>query len=81
MYKAVTLEEVLAARETRSARQRELQAKYGKPMVSFTMNIPGEVKRSALSDLAFSVGMLMLNRAMGTPLWKKVYWLDTGCEA
>ena len=44
----VTLEEMLAARERRVLRQQELTARYGLPMICFTMNIAGPVKNSPL---------------------------------
>lgn len=47
----VTLIQMLAAREKRAARQRELIEKYGKTVISLTVVAPGEYKRTG--DTAF----------------------------
>lgn len=44
----VSLAEILDAREAQVKRQRELLARYELPLVSFTLNIAGPVKNSAL---------------------------------
>ena len=36
----VPLQEVLQAREDRAAKQRALLDRFGRPLISFTMNIP-----------------------------------------
>ncbi len=79
--KAVTLEEMLSARERRARIQEELLAKYGKPLVSFTMNIPGEYKYDALIEFAFRAGLQRLTEAAGEPAAQTVLAENTGCEA
>ena len=37
---AASLQEVLQAREDRAAKQRTLLDRFGRPLISFTMNIP-----------------------------------------
>lgn len=64
----ITLQEVLDAREARVSRQRLLLAAYGRPLLSFTMNIAGPVKRSALADFAFREGLSALRGQLGTAL-------------
>ena len=49
----VTLSEVLAAREQRAEAQWKLLKQYERPVLSFTMNIPGPVKDSALIRRGF----------------------------
>ena len=49
----ITLQEVLCARDLRAASQRRLLAAYGLPLLGFTMNIAGPVKRSRLGAFAF----------------------------
>ena len=44
LEQTVTLEEMLAARDTRAARQSALLARFGCPLLCLTMNIPGPVK-------------------------------------
>ena len=56
MGSTVTLQELLAARDSRAARQRELLAQYGRPVVSFCMNIAGPVKQSPVICRGFREG-------------------------
>jgi len=44
MANRVTLDEVLAAKETRRAKQNELRQQTGLPVVSITINMPGSIK-------------------------------------
>lgn len=54
----VSLEEVLAARDRRAEAQREmLKSKKGCCLVSFTLNIPGDVKRTSLTRMLFRRGL------------------------
>ena len=64
----ITLQEVLDAREARVSRQNRLLAAYGRPLLSFTMNMAGPVKRSALADFAFREGLAALRGRLGTAL-------------
>lgn len=64
----ITLQEVLDAREARVSRQKRLLAAYGRPLLSFTMNMAGPVKRSALADFAFREGLAALRGRLGTAL-------------
>ena len=59
-----TLQEVLMAREDRMREQNELLSKFGKPLVSFTMNIAGPVKNTELIRAAFFEGKRMLDEAL-----------------
>lgn len=78
---AVTLDEVLCARDTRVSSQRRLLGQYGCPVVSFTMNIPGPVKKTPLAELAFDRGLKALEQALGAPLHSEIIRPATGCEA
>ena len=60
----VTLTEVLAARERRAEAQRRLLKQYARPVLSFTMNIPGPVKDSALIRRGFEEGLRLLSGAL-----------------
>ena len=68
----VQLGAMLAAREARMAAQHSLIKKHGLPVVSFTLNIPGPVKRFALADMLF-----------GAPahVSAEAYHLESGFEA
>jgi len=54
------LTEILAARERRAHRQRELLAQYRLPLISFTMNIAGPVKSGPLIRRGFRLGRRLL---------------------
>ena len=56
----ITLSEILTAREERVAIHNELLSRYKVPVISFTMNIAGPVKVTALSRRAFFWGMEQL---------------------
>ena len=56
----ITLTDILTAREERVAIQNALLAEYRVPVISFTMNMAGPVKVTALSHRAFLWGMEQL---------------------
>lgn len=77
-----TLQEILDAREARVQRQKQLLAEYKKPIVSFTMNIPGPVKLDRDVVIGFFVGCRLLRDALaGRILYAEEHRKDTGCEA
>ena len=76
----VSLQEVLDARDRRAQAQRELLARYGRPVLSYTMNIPGPVKDSPLIRRAFDEGLRMLDSAGIVCLDRRVSRAVTGCE-
>jgi holo-ACP synthase/triphosphoribosyl-dephospho-CoA synthase len=51
--RAVSLEEVLEARDRRVERQEHMIASHRTPLLSITLNIPGNVKRTPLSTIYF----------------------------
>ena len=77
----VTLYQMLAAREERAVRQQELLERFGKPIISFTMNIPGPVKDSPLIRRSFRWGLARLEEAFPRPLYRETKEEVTGCEA
>lgn len=78
---AVTVADMLRARDLRAQRQRQLLEKYSLPLVSFTMNIPGEIKRLPRADLAFLDGCERLVSLLGEPEEKLISLENTGTEA
>jgi len=60
----VNILEILQAREERAARQSCFLQRYGRPLLSFSMNIPGPVKDTALVRLAFYEGRRRLLEAV-----------------
>ena len=77
----ITLDEMLSARERRAEKQRALTEQFARPVVCFTMNIAGEVKRTPLIELAFLEGMHRIAAAMPPALFREVWRENTGCEA
>lgn len=78
----VTLQNILDAREARAIRQKELLAEYQKPIVSFTMNIPGPIKLDRDVAIGFFVGCRLLRDALaGKLLYTEEHRKETGCEA
>ena len=58
--RAVTLSEVLDARECRAELQKKLLREYNATLVSFTMNIAGPIKNTPLIERAFRHGWALL---------------------
>lgn len=79
----VSLQEILDARENRVLRQQALLTEYQKPLICFTMNIPGPVKLDRDISLAFSVGNWLLRDSIPgrSILHKELHREQTGCEA
>ncbi len=80
----VTLEQVLAARETRVREQDRLLTEYRAPVISFTMNIPGPIKDTRLIRRAFFAGCNALRTALETAGFPMLGMSETlaatGCE-
>lgn len=81
----VTLEQMLKARDERAEKQKELIAEYGLPLISFTVNIPGTRKNTALSNSIFREGLSELLKKLRSSGKAAVYQesrnLMTGSEA
>ena len=58
------LQEILLAREQRAQYQKELLARYGKPLLCFTLNIPGPEKDNYLTEHGFALGNRLLTQAL-----------------
>lgn len=76
------LTEILQAREDRAAKQSQLLAKYQKPLLCFTMNIPGPKKLDRDVSIGFFVGTRLLKDALAH--YPILHWEEhmpvTGCE-
>lgn len=79
----VSLQEILDAREQRVARQQALLAQYQKPLICFTMNIPGPEKQNRDIAIGFAVGnWLLRDHLRNCPvLHKELHRESTGCTA
>jgi len=80
----VEVPDMLMARDGRAAAQKRLLAKYQKPLLCFTLNIPGPVKTSYLIRLGFLEGIRRLEAALQeagmTVIWSKAITPKTGYE-
>ena len=78
-----TLLKILDAREKRAEKQKQLLARYGQPLLCFTMNIPGPVKLDRDIRLGFYVGCRLLDDALrGVKLlYREEEVSVTGCTA
>ncbi|MGL6314211.1 citrate lyase holo-[acyl-carrier protein] synthase [Vibrio sp. WXL103] len=80
----VTMEQVLNSREARAARQNEWLESYSLPIISFTINMVGDVKRNHISQQAFDQGCLAILETCQIhdfSLYKvQRFELDTGFE-
>ena len=56
----VEIDEILDCREKRVAIQNEMIKKYNKPVISFTMNIPGPIKINNEIKKAFDIGKKLI---------------------
>ena len=62
----VTVADVLAARDARVDRQRRMLLAHGLPLISFTMNIAGEIKRDEWIERAFLEGVRRIEAALAS---------------
>lgn len=69
MEHAVTLMEMLGAREARAMRQQQLLEEYHLPVISFCLNIAGPVKNSPVLRRAFREGLERLACALLAGGW------------
>lgn len=78
-----TLQEILTARENRAAQQKALLEKFQKPLICFTMNIPGPTKLDRDIAIGFAVGNWLLQRSLRGchVLHRQIHRSHTGCEA
>lgn len=78
----VTVHEMASRREMRAKRQNELIHKYGLPIICFTMNIAGPVKRSPLIEWGFNMGALTIKQVFKDSIeFYEFVREKTGCEA
>ncbi|MDI9506700.1 MAG: citrate lyase holo-[acyl-carrier protein] synthase [Clostridiales bacterium] len=76
----VDVNAMLAAREERARLQKALLRRFSKPLICFTLNIPGPLKSDPEICRAFHRGVKLLRNRF-TILHEALSLLDTGCEA
>lgn len=73
---------ILDARERRVEKQKSINDKYKRPIVSFSMNIPGPNKDSLMFRKAFDSGVDSIIMQIGEKiLSQNIQYLETGSEA
>ena len=81
----VCVADMLRARDERAARQQEYLQRCHAPLISFTMNIAGDVKCNANIRRAFEEGKVRIERALERKGWQVLDFAQviafTGCEA
>jgi len=81
----VTVQDILSARDARAARQAAFLASHGMPLISFTMNIAGDVKVDDAILRAFREGVARIRRALERMHAAIAEYAETtaftGCEA
>lgn len=77
----VSLQDILSAREARVEKQKQLLAEFQKPLLCFTMNIPGPEKYNEDISVGFYVGHRLISDALGNRIvYKELHRENTGCE-
>ena len=77
----VTLYQILEARERRAEEQRRLLARFGLPLICFTMNIAGPVKTDPLIRRSFHWGCRALEARLTGVAFREIREDVTGCQA
>lgn len=81
----VSLEALLAAKESRAARQADWLTHYKQPIISLTLVTPGAVKNSLRYRNTMGVALQMCDQMLWQNGWqvldRQVFWLPTGPEA
>lgn len=81
----VSLDALLAAKDSRAARQSDWLTHYNQPVVSLTLVTPGEVKDSIRYRHAMGVALQACDQLFWRSGWqvldRQVLWLPTGPEA
>ena len=77
MEKLVEVRDILRARDERFALQTRLRERWGCPVISFTMNIAGPIKRNALIDRAFWEGVSRIEQVLAA---RREAVLDSVCS-
>ncbi|MDD4601582.1 2-(5''-triphosphoribosyl)-3'-dephosphocoenzyme-A synthase [bioreactor metagenome] len=79
-HKNVTLDDVLAAKEDRHKRQKEMLKKYNSPIISITINMPGPVKDLPVTRQLLDYAVNELKKVLTIYQIGQLY-LPTGPEA
>lgn len=82
---SVSVEQLVAAEQARTERQRAALARFGRTLVSVTLVTPGPVKDGPLARRLLAEALYKLEELLSTRRWevpaRDMRWLDTGPEA
>ncbi len=59
-----TMDQILESRENRAALQKTLMEKYERPLVCFTVIMPGRVKRNRQTDIIYRAGVKAIRQEL-----------------
>lgn len=80
----VSLEQLLAAKECRAARQQEWLTRYQHPIISLTLVTPGAIKDSPRYRQCMQTAITLCHQLLQAQQWQvldhQVLWLPTGPE-
>ena len=76
----VELEQMLCRREARVQSQTRILSRFGLPVVSFSLNIPGPIKDTPTARLIFLAGLQAMERSLGPGVYQETYSGPTGPE-
>lgn len=74
----ITIEQILKARDMRAEKQRQFICEYGLPLISFTLNIAGEIKNSPLIEFLFMCGVEKIREFPFEIKYEEVHSEETG---
>jgi len=84
-HAGVSLAQMLAAKESRAARQADWLTHYQQPVISLTLVTPGDIKDSLRYRNTMGVALQMCDQLLWEHRWRvldrQVLWLPTGPEA
>lgn len=82
-YSSITLLDLLEAKEQRAIKQQNLLQVYNKPLISFTINYPGQIKDNAEVRQFFKLGCLAISTKFKTNslIFEQQELLITGPQA
>ena len=81
----ITAEQLRAARDARATREQAALARFGRPLVSITVDLPGPVKDGPLARRLLAEALYRLEELLSVRRWpvasRDMRWLETGPEA
>lgn len=76
--KANSILEILNSRDERVKKHRELMDRYHLPIISYTLNLAGNIKKSPIFDIIFNQGLELIQSEIGDEVFKEIKRETTG---